>query len=112
MATTVIHFDYASSEEPHERERQAARTTAVVKENIAEGDEAGQQEGGMRAPVTIRIGEPDEAAIMAEAEKGYSFLVIGREPAFEGRQFHGQIAASAAGVGPSRFRPAFPNCAF
>ena len=96
MATTVIPFDYASSEEPHEGKRQAARTTAVVKENVAEGDEAGQQEGGMRAPVTTRIEEPDEAAITEEAEKGYGFLVIGREPASEGREFHPQIAASAA----------------
>jgi Kef-type K+ transport system membrane component KefB/nucleotide-binding universal stress UspA family protein len=94
MATTVIHFDYASLEEPHEGERQAARTRAGIKENIAEG-EAGQQEGGIGAPVTTRIERPDEAAIVAEAEKGYGFLVIGREPASEGDQFHEQIGASA-----------------
>ena len=38
MATTVIHFDYASLEEPHKGERQAPRTRAVINENIAEGD--------------------------------------------------------------------------
>jgi Kef-type K+ transport system membrane component KefB/nucleotide-binding universal stress UspA family protein len=95
MATTVIHFDYASREQPHEGERQAARTRAVIKENVAEGDEAGQQEGGMGAVVTTRIEKPDEAAIVAEAEKGYGFLVIGREPASERDQFHAQITASA-----------------
>ncbi len=95
MATTVIHFDYAWLEEPHEGERQAARTRAVINENIAEGGKAGQQEGGMVAPVTTRIERPDEAAIVAEAEKGYGFLVIGREPASEGSQFHEQIGASA-----------------
>ena len=96
MATTVIHFDYASLEEPHEGERQAARTRALIKENVAEGDEAGQQEGGMGAAVTTRVEEPDEAAIEREAEKGYGFMVIGREPASEGRLFHEQIGASAA----------------
>ena len=96
MATTVIHFDYASPEEPHEGKRQAERTRAVIEEHVAEGDEAGQQEGGMPAAVTTRVEEPDEAAIAAEAEKGYGFLVIGREPASEGGQFHEQIAASAA----------------
>lgn len=96
MATTVIHFDYASAEEPHEGRRQAERTKAVVKENVAEGDEAAQQEGGMSAAVTTRVEKPDDAAITAEAEKGYGFLVIGREPASEGHRFHEQIAASAA----------------
>lgn len=96
MATTVIHFDYASPEEPHEGKRQAERTRAVIKEHVAEGDEAGQEEGGMAAAITTRIEEPDEAAITAEAEKGYGFLVIGREPASEGPEFHAQIAASAA----------------
>jgi len=95
MATTVIHFDYASLEEPHEGERQAARTRAVINENIAEGDKVGQQKGGMVAPVTTRIERPDEAAIVTEAERGYGFLVIGREPASEGGQFHEQIGASA-----------------
>jgi Kef-type K+ transport system membrane component KefB/nucleotide-binding universal stress UspA family protein len=96
MATTVLHFDYASPEQPDEGKRQAARTRAVIKEKVAEGDEAARQEGGMGAAVTTRIEQPDEAAIAAEAEKGYGFLVIGREPASEGREFHQQIAASAA----------------
>jgi len=96
MATTVIHFDYASREEAPEGARQAERTRAAIKENIAEGDEASQQEGGMGAPVTTRVEEPDEAAITAEAEKGYGFLVIGREPASEGPVFHEQITATAA----------------
>jgi Kef-type K+ transport system membrane component KefB/nucleotide-binding universal stress UspA family protein len=96
MATTVIHFDYAPDEQPHEGKRQAARTRAVIQENVAEGDEASQREGGMRAAVTTRIEKPAEAAIAAEAEKGYGFLVIGREPASEGPHFHEQIAASAA----------------
>jgi Kef-type K+ transport system membrane component KefB/nucleotide-binding universal stress UspA family protein len=96
MATTIIHFDYASPEQPHEGKRQAARTKAVIEENVAEGDEAGQQEGGMGAAVTTRIEKPDAAAIAVEAEKGYGFLVVGREPASEGQQFHEQITASAA----------------
>jgi Kef-type K+ transport system membrane component KefB/nucleotide-binding universal stress UspA family protein len=97
MTTTVLHFDYASPDEPDEGKRQAARTRAAIKEHVAEGDEAGQEEGGgMAAAVTTRIEEPDEASITAEAEKGYGFLMIGREPASEGPEFHEQIAASAA----------------
>ncbi|HEV2100025.1 MAG TPA: cation:proton antiporter, partial [Stellaceae bacterium] len=97
MATTVIHFDYSSPGEPHESKQQVARIRAVIEQNVAEGDEAGQQEGGMGgAAVSTRIEKPDEAAIAAEAEKGYGFLVIGREPASEGGQFHPQIGASAA----------------
>jgi hypothetical protein len=40
MATTVIHFDYASEEQPHEGERQAARTKAAIKEHAEKADEA------------------------------------------------------------------------
>lgn len=95
MATTVIHFDYASQEQPQKAEQQAARTKEVIKENVEEGDEAGQQEGGLGAAITTRLAKPDEAAIAAEAEKGYGFLIIGREPASEGTRFHEQIGASA-----------------
>lgn len=96
IATTVIHFDYASREEPPEGERQAARARAAIKENVAEGDKAGRQEGGLLAAITTRVENPDEAPIGAEAEKGYGFLVIGREPASEGPEFHEQITASVA----------------
>ena len=42
----------------------------LIKENVAEGDEAGQQEGGMGAAVTTRVEEPDEAAIESRGGKG------------------------------------------
>jgi Kef-type K+ transport system membrane component KefB/nucleotide-binding universal stress UspA family protein len=93
MATTVIHFDYALHDD--EGERQAARTKAVIEEHADEGDEAGQQESGVGAAITTRVEKPDEAAITAEAKKGYGFLIIGREPASEGPRFHEQIGASA-----------------
>jgi nucleotide-binding universal stress UspA family protein len=97
IATTVIHFDYASRDEPPEGERQAARVRAAIKENVAEGDQAGRQEGGsVAAAITTRVEDPDGAPIAAEAEKGYGFLVIGREPASEGPDFHEQITASVA----------------
>jgi Kef-type K+ transport system membrane component KefB/nucleotide-binding universal stress UspA family protein len=96
IATTVIHFDYASRDEPPEGERQAARARAAIKENVAEGDKAGGQEGGVAAAITTRVEDPDGAPIAAEAEKGYGFLVIGREPASEGPNFHEQIMASVA----------------
>ena len=101
MATTVIHFDYASKEAPHEGARQAAHTKAAIKEHVEEGDEASQQDGGIGAAISTRVEKPDEAAITAEAEKGYGFLILGREPASEGSQFHEQIGASAvAFAGP------------
>ena len=96
MATTVIHFDYTLEVQPQESKRQAARTKAVIEEHVEEGDEATQQEGGVGAAITTRVEKPDEAAITAEAEKGYGFLIIGREPASEGPHFHEQIGTSAS----------------
>ncbi len=97
MATTVIHFDYESAGSLGDGASQAERTTTVVKENAKEGVEAGSAEpGSALTPITTRVEKPDEDAIAAEAEKGYGFLVIGREPASEGDTFHEQITRSAA----------------
>lgn len=97
LATTVIHFDYEFAGVLREGKRQAERTKAVVKENVEEGDDAGAEETAIPlAAITTRIEKPDEEVIAAEAQKGYGFLVIGREPASEGPLFHQQITASAA----------------
>jgi hypothetical protein len=68
----------------------------VIQQNVGEGHEAADETGGMRAPITTRVENPHEEVIAAEAQKGYGFLVIGREPASEGPVFHEQITASAA----------------
>ncbi len=54
----------------------------MMTENVRQGDEAGEEPGSV------------PAAIATEAEKGYGFLVIGREPASEESVFHDQITAS------------------
>ncbi|HJU17931.1 MAG TPA: cation:proton antiporter [Stellaceae bacterium] len=96
MATTVIHFDYEPAGSSGEGKREADRTKAVMRENVREGHKAAQETGSMRAAITHRIENPDMEAIAVEAQKGYGFLVIGREPASKGPAFHEQITASAA----------------
>jgi nucleotide-binding universal stress UspA family protein len=49
-----------------------------------------------RPEITTRVEEPTEDVIGAEAKKGYGLLLIGREPASEGPEFHDQITRSAA----------------
>jgi K+:H+ antiporter len=96
IATTVIHFDYATAGLSREGTWQAERTKAVVKQSAAEGDDAGTEEPASD-PVEIdtRVEKPGEDVIGAEAKKGYGLLFIGREPASEGDTFHEQITRSA-----------------
>jgi K+:H+ antiporter len=95
IATTVMQFDYETdAEDKAETRRQAARAREVVQENVREADDA-DDNPSIRAQITTRIEKPEDGRIAAEAEKGYGFLVIGREPASEGPVFHQQIAASA-----------------
>jgi nucleotide-binding universal stress UspA family protein len=96
VPTTVIHFDYEQEVAPQVGVEQARRTETVVEESADEGEEAGLSEPGTD-PVEIitKVEKPDEGAIQAEADKGYDFLMIGREPASEGRRFHDQITRSA-----------------
>lgn len=94
MAATVIHFDYEP--QPREGRRQADRTKELVQQHAGEGHEAAEETGSMRAEISSRIESPHQDAIAAEAQKGYGFLIVGREPASEGPVFHEQIAASAA----------------
>ena len=96
IATTVIHFDYATAGPSHEGTWQAERAKAVVKQSAVEGDDAGpERPAGDPAEIATRIEKPGEDVIGAEAQKGYGLLVIGREPASEGDIFHEQITRSA-----------------
>jgi len=96
IATTVIHFDYATAGPSHEGTWQAERTKAVVKQSAVEGDDAGpERPAGDPAEIATRIEKPGEDVIGAEAQKGYGLLFIGREPASEGDTFHEQITRSA-----------------
>ena len=93
MATTVLHFDYEPAELLPETQRQADRSRTVIEQNVGEGHKAADKTGSMRAPITTRVENPDGEAIVTEAQKGYGFMVVGREPASEGPVFHGQITA-------------------
>lgn len=98
LTTTVIHIEYEPAGPLYERKRQADQTRSVVQEHAAEGGEAGQgiSSGGLAAAITTRVEKDEDETIAAEAKKGYGLLVIGREPASEGADFHQQIAHSAA----------------
>jgi Kef-type K+ transport system membrane component KefB/nucleotide-binding universal stress UspA family protein len=103
--TTVLHFDYGSVDSPQEGAREAERTKAVVAESAEAGDQAAPEAKGDPAEITTRIEQPNEDIIAAEAKKGYGLLLIGREPASEGDEFHDQITRSAA-----RFAGPFAIC--
>jgi nucleotide-binding universal stress UspA family protein len=98
--TTVLHFDYTSLETPEEGVRQAERTKTALKESAEAGDVAAAPDiKDNRPDITTRVEEPTEDVIEAEAKKGYGLLLIGREPASEGPDFHDQITRSAAQFG-------------
>jgi nucleotide-binding universal stress UspA family protein len=97
IPTTVLHFDATAGSLPGGA-RQAERTKEVLAESAEAVDEDRSAEaGGNAVDITTRVEVPGEAAIMAEAKKGYDLLFIGREPASEGDMFHGQISRSAIG---------------
>jgi len=98
--TTVLHFDYTSPEAPDEGARQAERTKTALKESAEAGDVAAAADMKEDRPeITTRVEQPTEDVIEAEAKKGYGLLLIGREPASEGPEFHDQITRSAAQFG-------------
>jgi nucleotide-binding universal stress UspA family protein len=98
--TTVLHFDYASAKSPDEGARQADRTKTALKESAEVGDVAAAADiKGDRPEITTRVEQPTEDVIEAEAKKGYGLLLIGREPASEGPDFHDQMTRSAARFG-------------
>src|SRR5205814_4396382 len=98
--TTVLHFDYTSPEAPEEGARQAERTKTALKESAEAGDVAAAPDiKDNRPDITTRVEEPTEDVIEAEGKKGYGLLLIGREPASEGPNFHDQITRSAARLG-------------
>jgi hypothetical protein len=71
-----------------------------VKESAEEGDVASAEEpGGDPVDIAIRVEQPSEEAMGAEATKGYGLLFISPEPASEGDTFHDQITRSAVEFG-------------
>ena len=98
IPTTVLHLDDTPANAPEASERQAERSTAALKAGVQAGDEAAPTRGDKVDIRTLSDTRQDsEAAILAEAKKGYGLLVIGREPAAKGASFDMQITRSAVG---------------
>jgi Kef-type K+ transport system membrane component KefB len=98
IPTTVLHLDDTPANAPEASERQAERSTAALKAAAQAGDEAAPTRGD-KVDIRTRSDtrQDSEAAIVAEAKKGYGLLVIGREPAAEGASLDVQITRSAVG---------------
>jgi len=98
IPTTVLHLDDTPANAPEAGERHVKRSTAALKAGVQAGDEAAPTKGDKANIMTRSDSKQDsEAAIFAEAKKGYGLLVIGREPAAEGASLDAQITRSAVG---------------
>lgn len=96
VPTTALHFDYAGHLQLPDAAAEAARTGATLRAGASTGSGA-TKEAARAVDITLRVQEPRPAqqAIVREARKGYSLLLIGREPASEGGSFHQQIVQTA-----------------
>jgi Kef-type K+ transport system membrane component KefB/nucleotide-binding universal stress UspA family protein len=95
IPTTVVHFDPATPDE----DAAAQRTEATVKAGADEATTTATD----KVDITTRSPKTDtlEAAIAAEAKKGYGLLVIGRDPAFTADGFDPRMTRSVAAFGGS-----------
>jgi Kef-type K+ transport system membrane component KefB/nucleotide-binding universal stress UspA family protein len=93
IPTTVVHFDPATPDE----DAAAERTEATVKAGADEATTTATD----KVDITTRTQKTNtlEAAIAAEAKKGYGLLVIGREPALTADGFDAQMTRSVAAFG-------------
>jgi Kef-type K+ transport system membrane component KefB/nucleotide-binding universal stress UspA family protein len=99
IPTTVLYLNQAPPKAPVAAE-QAERTTAAVRAGVQAGDEAAV-DASDTVDVTTRARtlSDTEAAIAAEARKGYGMLFIGREPTAAGATFDPHLARSVARFG-------------
>jgi nucleotide-binding universal stress UspA family protein len=95
IPTTVVHFDPTTSDE----DAAAERTEATVKAGANQATTPKQDE----VEITTRTQKTNtlEAAIAAEAKKGYGLLVIGRDRAFTADSFDPRMTRSVAAFGGS-----------
>jgi Kef-type K+ transport system membrane component KefB len=98
IATTVLHLHDTAASTPDASQLEALRSTAALKAGVVAGDKAASTVGDEIDVLTRADTKQDsEAAILAEAKKGYGLLVIGREPAAEGGTLDARITRSAVG---------------
>jgi Kef-type K+ transport system membrane component KefB/nucleotide-binding universal stress UspA family protein len=95
IPTTVVHFDAATPDEHAAAERSEATVKAGADEATTTATD--------KVDITTRTQKTNtlEAAIAAEAKKGYGLLVIGRDPAFTADGFDPQMTRSVAAFGGS-----------
>lgn len=97
IPATALHFERAAAASATADSAAAEYTTAVIREAAESGS---AENGGARTlDLTLRVEEaqPGDEAIRSEDRKGYGLLLIGREPATAGSDFHRSIARSATG---------------
>jgi Kef-type K+ transport system membrane component KefB/nucleotide-binding universal stress UspA family protein len=93
IPTTVVHLDPATPDEDEAAQRSEATVKAGADEAATTASE--QVEITTRTPKTNTL----EAAIAAEAKKGYGLLFIGRDPALTGNGFDPRMTRSVAAFG-------------
>jgi K+:H+ antiporter len=97
-STTVLHLDSGEPDSAAPQEKSAARSTAVVKAGVAAvAESASRRSDEVEVMTRTQKRDPGNAAIAAEAQKGYGLLLIGREPAAAGGAFNAQITGDTAG---------------
>jgi Kef-type K+ transport system membrane component KefB len=97
IPTTVLQLDDSATSTPQAGEGKAERSTAALKAGVLAADEAAATVEEEVDIITRSDTKQDsQAAILAEAKKGYGLLVIGREPAAAGGTLDVHITRSAA----------------
>jgi len=103
IPTTVVHFDPATADE----DAAAQRTEATVKAGADEATTTATTATD-KVDITTRSTQKTntlEAAIAAEAKKGYGLLVIGRDPVVTADGFDPRMTRSVAAFGGSLQSP-------
>jgi Kef-type K+ transport system membrane component KefB/nucleotide-binding universal stress UspA family protein len=99
IPTTVLHLDQAPASAAASVD-EAERSSAAVKAGVQAGDEAAVDASETVDVMTRPRSQSDsEAAIAAEARKGYGMLFVGREPTAAGATFDPQLARGVARFG-------------
>ena len=100
LPATVLHLKDTRSVRRGPSDAETQRSARAVKSGLERGDAAAAAPAPEVEVLTRKLptGDP-EAAIAAEAKRGYGLLVIGREPTAEDAEFDPQITRSAQDFG-------------
>jgi Kef-type K+ transport system membrane component KefB/nucleotide-binding universal stress UspA family protein len=96
LPTTVLQLPDVKGKGRPAPESKAQRSAQDLKAGVERGDAAADPREGEVEVLTRKQATTDpEAAIAAEAKRGYGLLVVGREPTAHGARFDPQITRSA-----------------